>query len=49
MKNNIKDGDKPWTAVSSIEQKFHGIKMDNSDWNIWGSPVGTFESDYLDQ
>ena len=25
LKYIIKDGDKPWTEVSSIEWKFHGI------------------------
>ena len=44
MRNNIKDGDKPWDAVSSIEWKYDGIKLDNHDWNTEVFPVGTSDS-----
>ena len=33
LKDNIKDGDKPWTTVNYIEQKYDGKKEDNFDGN----------------
>ena len=44
FKDNIKYGDKPLTAVSSIERKCDVIKEDNFDGNVEGFSVGT--SDY---
>ena len=44
MKENIKVGDKQWTAVSSNGKKPDCIKEDNFDGNTEVFPVGT--SDY---
>ena len=47
MKNNIKDGDKPWTAVSSIEIKCDGIKVDIYDGNTKGFAFGRYDYELL--
>ena len=39
FKDNIKDGDKLWTAVGFIDSIFDGINEDNSDGNSEGFPI----------
>ena len=42
FKDNIKDGDKLWTAVGFPDSMFDDINEDNSDGESEGFPVGTY-------